>query len=1202
MDFIPKFFVIAMSKSLLRQCVLLMLFMLGWVSTAQAAIPPSQAAVLTNLYASTNGASWTNNANWNGSPGTECTWNGVTCDGTQSNVVSIGLAGNNLVGTLPSISALTVLQTFDVGANQLTGSIPSLSGLTALQNFYAQGNRLSGSIPSLSGLTALRQFTVNANQLTGSIPSLSGLTALVDFNVRNNQLTGSIPPLSGLTALSTFRVQNNQLTGPVPAPPASLTIANLCTNSLVSSGDPTIDNAWTTVAGNWLACQTINAQTIGTISFTPTTLAAGGTTTASATATSALAVTFSSTTSNICTVSGNTVTGVAAGTCTIAADQAGNVSYSAAAQVTQSIQVTPPPLLGQSIGTISFSPSALTVGGTSTASAVASSGLAATFTSTTPNICTVSGSTVTAVAAGTCTIAADQAGSGTYSAAAEVTASIQVTVPILTQTIGTISFSPATLTVGGTSTVSATATSGLAVTFSSTTPGICFVSGSTVTGIAAGSCTIAANQAGNGSYSAATQVTQSVPVKSPSLLGQTIGTISFLPAALTVGGTTTVLASANSSYAVTFSSATPGVCAVSGSTVTGIAAGTCTVAANQAGDGTYSAALQVTQSIQVATPTCTPPQVLQNGACVTLNAQTIGAISFSPTTLVVGGTATVQATASSGLAVSFNSLTPSICAVSGSTVTANVSGTCTIIANQAGNTSYSPVSRTASISVGNPAATSYTLSAINSGSGSGTVASTDNSINCGSTCSATFRIGAYVTLAASPASGSTFAGWSGDCTGTSACMLAMNSAKNVTAIFVPVGFTLNINSSGASGVQIGSSPATYAGTTNYSMAGIARGTGITLIAPATSGNASFNRWSGCDTAQGLICTVTMNAAKSVTATYAITPYTLSVTSSDGSGTITSADGRINCGAICSASFNNGTSVTLTATSANNYLFDGWNGCDTSTNTGNSSGSCTVNIDSVRTVQPLFHYAAAVNAVTQGTNTDGTITAPVATVITQISYNPPDVGKTEQVFVTALVPASVLGTSAAKQSVTENVRPMSGVAPNSSVLVQLTQSGWQPVANGQLIPYVTGVLGDQISALTILNNTNTSGLGGTQLCVGYGTSASEMTAAGRMQLVAVIAGQNSKVTNSGSCNVTVPISETSLFAYAQATYASLFAGTASTGQFQQYDYRYYSSTQNFLAVDTSSVVYVYGPASGGQIQSVGPLEDFRSVITAWGGGQ
>jgi hypothetical protein len=87
-----------------------------------------------------------------------------------------------------------------------------------------------------------------------------------------------------------------------------------------------------------------------------------------------------------------------------------------------------------------------------------------------------------------------------------------------------------TVVVGGTGTVSATASSGLPVTFSSTTPGICTVSGSTVTGIAAGLCTLAANQAGNSSFSPAAQVTQSFSINegaavpdSPTIISITAG-------------------------------------------------------------------------------------------------------------------------------------------------------------------------------------------------------------------------------------------------------------------------------------------------------------------------------------------------------------------------------------------------------------------------------------------------------------------------------------------------------------------------------------------------------------------------------------------------------------------------------------------------------------------------------------------------------
>jgi streptogramin lyase len=77
-----------------------------------------------------------------------------------------------------------------------------------------------------------------------------------------------------------------------------------------------------------------------------------------------------------------------------------------------------------------------------------------------------------------------------------------------------------------------------------------------------------------------------------------------------------------------------------------------------------------------------------------------------------------------------------------------------------------------------------TLSVSRAGSGSGTVTSSPVGIDCGSTCSATFNSGAEVTLTATPAAGSVFAGWSGaGCSGTGTCAATMSSDQAVTATF-----------------------------------------------------------------------------------------------------------------------------------------------------------------------------------------------------------------------------------------------------------------------------------------------------------------------------------------------------------------------------------------------------------------------------------
>jgi hypothetical protein len=374
----------------------------------------------------------------------------------------------------------------------------------------------------------------------------------------------------------------------------------------------------------------------------------------------------------VCTVSGATVIPLTAGTCTVTAFQPGssqlgglqtgkhNEGYEAAAPATRSIQV-------QDTQTIAFAPPKGAVAGAAVSlTATASSGLPVFFRSDTPAVCTVSGTTATTLTPGTCTITATQDGNNDYLPATGMARSFSVRAGTGRQIIRFRQ--PPGTAVGRPLVLFASATSHLPVSFRSDTPSVCTVSGTTVTALASGMCTITASQGGSASFRPATDVPHSLRVQA----GTQSQAIAFGPISATrVGARVSLTATASSGLAVALRSASRPVCMVSGTTVTALAAGMCTISATQGGDVLYRAAPEVTQSFRV-----TAGKVAQT-------------IAFTqPEGAGIGAAATLLATATSGLAVSFRAGTPA-CAVSGTTVITVASGACTITASQGGSSRYS---------------------------------------------------------------------------------------------------------------------------------------------------------------------------------------------------------------------------------------------------------------------------------------------------------------------------------------------------------------------------------------------------------------------------------------------------------------------------------------------------------------------------------
>ncbi len=510
--------------------------------------------------------------------------------------------------------------------------------------------------------------------------------------------------------------------------------------------------------------------------------------------------------SGSCTLLANKLTASSGtGSCTLTATMAGNGNYSAVTSSPASLVSLSP--VAQKITFTTAAPASAAYNSSFTVAATGgASGNAVTFTSA--GSCTNAGTTYKMTnSTGTCSVIANQAGNTNYSMAPTVTQTVNATGPFLTVSPSAINFGSVALGSVTTQNITVTNTGTAAATIS--TPILSIVQGGNSneflaanlcpSPLAAGkSCTITIAFIAGPYYTPQTAtleimdnapgnpqpVTLSALVQSP----QTITFTTNPPSTAAYKSSFTVAASASSGLAVTFTSA--GSCTNSGAAYTMTSGtGTCSVIANQAGNSNYAAAAQVTKTV-----TATPA------------AQTITFTTSPPTSAAYKTNFTVAATGgASGNPVTFTSA--GSCTNSGATYTmTSGTGTCSVIANQAGNSNYAAatqVTRTVSAAYSVASLTPASLSFGTVASGKSSTAQTVTLSNTGTTA---LIIGSIGLTGTSP----------GSFAQTNTCPSSSSSLAAGTSCTISVAF----NSSGkAASASLTVTDNTQAGTQAVSLSG-----------------------------------------------------------------------------------------------------------------------------------------------------------------------------------------------------------------------------------------------------------------------------------------------------------------------------------------------------------------------------------------------
>ena len=522
------------------------------ISASVASVNPAQFSLINTSSAAYVGADTT----------TQGTWSGVY--GAEGNIIS------NDSNAPPSYATVS----FTGGANYTWTT--STSDVRALQTAFGASTRIASTYYNWGN------FNINVNLTDGNLHRIA--LYLCDWDYQGRAETITLKDATSGAVLDTENYSNfSRGVWAIWNVRGDIVIQV----ALTSGNNSIVNGVFFVSGGTTLLSQTI---TFGSIS----TQTVGIPLTLTATASSGLAVSYTSSPTSVCTVSGSTATFLAAGTCSITASQAGNGSYAAATPVTQSFSVT----AATSSSSASYLGADTTTQGTWTGVYGADGNIISNDSNAPPSYATVSftGGANYTWTTSTTDPRALQTASGASSRIASTYynwGSFNIDVNLTDGNTHRIALylcdwdnqgRAETITIKDAVSGAVLDTENFA-NFSRGVWAIWNLKGNVVIQV---TLTGGNNSIVNGVFFGGGGGT---------LLSQTITFGSI--ATQTVGVPLTLTATASSGLPVSYTSSTTSVCTVSGSTATFLAAGTCSITASQTGNSTYAAAAPVTQSFSV---------------------------------------------------------------------------------------------------------------------------------------------------------------------------------------------------------------------------------------------------------------------------------------------------------------------------------------------------------------------------------------------------------------------------------------------------------------------------------------------------------------------------------------------------------------------------------------------------------------------------